>query len=246
MTDKRKVMRLGDIIDSFKTSLSKTAANGEPTEDDQAAAQAQAQAQADADAQAQAQAQAAAAPQAPAVDPDGDGDDDSSNEVLTAAAQNVVNADQQLDNAVDALKSIAKQAQDTEASALEKDASEFGKIFADSFLETLNERAEVSAIQKEAYDITMSKIAEVNDVVDEDTYTAIVKEAYDMTIEATKVDLQKVAETEEISEDTLNQIIKEAYDLTMNSVDEFTTLDELSNITKVAYDFTLDTISKES
>lgn len=236
MSDKRKVFKLGDIVDAFRTTVTKTAADELPpgvpvgmADDPQAAAQAQAQAEAEA--------QAAAQAQSGAQDPDGDGDNDATNGIVADAAKNVVNAEQQLDTAVDALKSIAKQAQDNEASALEKDASEFGKIFADSFLEEVNTRSEVASIQKQAYDITLQKIAEESGGTDE-MYESITKEAYDIT-------LKKVAEEDNISEEVLNDIIKEAYDLTMSNIDETKVLDELTEITKVAYQFTLDAVNEQ-
>ena len=248
MSDKRKVLRLSDVLDSFKTTLNKTAgaemAPGVPVnmeDDPQAVAAAQAQSQqmqAEAEAQAQADAQAqqdAAAAAAPPQDPDGDGDNDALNDTVVAAAQNVVNSNQQLDNSVDTLKAIAKHANEKETAALEKDASEFGRIFADSFLDEINTRSEISTIQKQAYDITLQKVAEGNEAPE--MMENIVKEAYDIT-------MQKIAEQDStLPEDTYNAIIKEAYDLTMNSVDESTVLDELSEITKVAYQHTMDQIN---
>lgn len=243
MSDKRKVFQLSDILDAFKTSLDKTAgdevAPGVPVAmaQDPQAQQAQAQAQSDAEAQAQAQAaQQEAEAQAQAQqDPDNDGDNDTANESVVAAAQNVVNADQQLDNSVDVLKSIAKQAAEKEEEALEKDASEFGKIFANSFIDEVNTRSEIETIRNQAYDITMQKVAE--EAVDPEMTEKIVKEAYDIT-------MQKIAEYDNtISEDVYNSIIKEAYDLTMNSIEETNVLDELSEITKVAYQHTMDQIN---
>lgn len=235
MTDKRKSLRLGDILDSFKTTLTKTSADGgtpSPVADD-AQADLQAQAAAEAEAQAAAEAQAQAQAQA---DPDGDGDNDTANDAIADAARNVVNADQQLDNAVDALKTIAKQAQEKESSALEKDASEFGKIFADSFLSELEERAEFGTLQKNAYDMTLQKVAEEELP---EMFENITKEAYDIT-------MAKVAEvSEDINEDTYNSIIKEAYDITMSTLDESSTLKDLEEITKVAYEYTLNQIENK-
>jgi len=67
-------------------------------------------------------------------------------------------------------------------------------------------------IVKEAYEITMSKVAEEDGILSEDTVNAIIKEAYDLTMNSVNED-SVLSDLEEITkvayQHTIDQIAKQ-------------------------------------
>lgn len=143
-------------------------------------------------------------------------------DALVAAAHAVSATKAQATAAVENLKAIAKTAQAREMSALEKEASEFGHIFAHTVASDLAEQSNIVELTNNAYTATMNKIAEENNEVQE-AYDNMVKEAYELT-------MQKVAaaEEEEMAQ-LLDGISKEAFDLTVEKIagDEGPSLEDI-------------------
>jgi hypothetical protein len=96
----------------------------------------------------------------------------------------------------DVLKGIAKEAADAEDSLLKKEAGEFGKLFARSFLEEVDTHATVKQAADNAYAATVDavndmafqeKLAEVQEDAYKVTCAAIVKNsAYTATVDSLK------------------------------------------------------------
>jgi len=126
----------------------------------------------------------------------------------------------------DVLKGIAKEAAEVEKTAQEKEASEFGKLFAHSFMEELEMEGTVKQASEAAYNATMEtvqdtdlhvKLASVYDEARELTHmTLIEKSAYDETCNV----LTKHAE-DQANEHLPNMLLgvtKEAYDNTIEAL----------------------------
>jgi uncharacterized protein (DUF2267 family) len=129
--------------------------------------------------------------------------EDAAKQAITEAAKGVVQAETTYNMAVESLKQLAKQAQEKELTALEKDAQVFGKLFADGFFDTLQEKQAHTEITKEAYDMTKSYLNTIKDVMIKEAYEAGVEEAQNI---------------KGIDEDDYTNISKEAYDITRVSL----------------------------
>lgn len=224
MPEKSKILKLSDILSQFDESQDTTktaaAAATDPnvvTPDQVADILGQQQQQMSPD-----DAAAAAAAQAQQMSPEEmaaaqQQQEEQVKDAIADAARGVVAAQQQYDASVEALKSIAKQAQEKEEASVTKEASEFGKLFANGFMEALEEKQTREAIIKEAYDLTRSALnsEEVHGdpEIDADEYVKIAHAAYDATLE-------KLAG--ERSEDEINasliDVARESYMLTKNAL----------------------------
>ena len=218
---------LTDILANFELATTKVAEEGMPSEEELAAAEA-----------AMAEAPSEVAEQ-PVIEPQSEEElaaamaaaggelgveDDSA---LVDAAKAVVDAEAQEEMAVENLKAIAKEAQDSEASLLQKEASEFGRLFASEIIGaleqfTLKKEAEIqeasqaeaeeeatvamNKIAEEAFQLTLDKIAEEDAEALAATYGSIVAEAYAMTKQAFEdavtEEQKKRTETGEAIDDT--------------------------------------------
>jgi len=126
----------------------------------------------------------------------------------------------------DVLKGIAKEAAENESLTLQKEATEFGKIFAKSVLEEL----ELNNVIKQASDAAYTATVEVLEQIGmQDKLVAITKEAHDNTLvhlaetqsfNITRQTLQKDAAEKFASElpAILMSTTQEAYDLTVGAL----------------------------
>lgn len=126
----------------------------------------------------------------------------------------------------DVLKGIAKEAAENESLTLQKEATEFGKIFAKSVLEEL----ELNNVIKQASDAAYTATVEVLEQIGmQDKLAAITKEAHDNTLvhlaetqsfNITRQTLQKDAAEKFASElpAILMSTTQEAYDLTVGAL----------------------------
>jgi hypothetical protein len=122
----------------------------------------------------------------------------------------------------DVLKGIAKEAADNEDSLLKKEAGEFGKLFAQSFIDEVDTHAAIKQASDDAYAATVDtvndmafqeKLAEVQDEAYQATCAAIVQNsAYTTTVDS----LQKEA-GDNLPMD-LAGVTQSAYDNTMKAL----------------------------
>jgi hypothetical protein len=131
-------------------------------------------------------------------------------------------ADTKTETDADVLKGIAKEAAESEETNLKKEAGEFGRLFAQSFMEELEVENMVKQASEDAYAATVGviqemdfqeKLASVYDEARQMTSEAVIeKSAYDTTCAA----IEKLAA--EAVTVQLSSITKEAYDLTVETV----------------------------
>lgn len=134
--------------------------------------------------------------------------------------EKVAEAEELTDAAV--LKGIAKEAAEVEKVAQDKEASEFGKLFAHSFMEELEIQGTIKEASESAYNATMEtvhemdmhvKLASIYDEARELTHLSLIeKSAYDVTCDT----LTKHAE--EQLPTMLLTTTKEAYDNTLEAL----------------------------
>lgn len=144
-----------------------------------------------------------------------------------AAAQKEKNAGQDV---VTGLKAIAKTASENSEKAMEKEAQEFGRLFAHAVIEEMEKNAqeqdEMAKVAARAYEVMENELFQVKLAqVFEEAYTlagmkCISSEAYEKTASALKTTAgsqEAISAAHEMEQ--LKGVVKQAYDLTQEYLD---------------------------
>lgn len=154
------------------------------------------------------------------------------NDAIEEKAEEVVEAAAIKNEAVEGLKAIAKTASENHSNAMVKEAQEFGKVFAHSFMNEMNKTAQANEefeyLTKQAYEVTETALLQgtMEQVFEEAKDATTIKVAeqlsYNATTEALSY-LDKTAEAnafaneqreQDVLVEDLKGVVKQAYDLT--------------------------------
>lgn len=220
---KKQALTLSSVLESFENSLNKQAEEeipAEPVEPEEVVETGEVQPDTAEAAEVAAEAQEAAEKEV--------------NEAIEEKAEEVAEAEAVKDNAVEGLKAIAKTASENSEIAMHKEAEEFGRIFAHSFMEEMEKKAqdqeEYSNILKQAYEVMdgelmTEKLASVfNEAYELGSFRLMSEQSYEKTAEVLN-SLEKNAEAVEtaVENDTVEQakdMVKQAYQITQEFIDK--------------------------
>jgi len=239
MSTRTHKIQLGDVLAQFQEGLKKTAegltpeqeaalaqgdpqapimdsmqlggpAQAQPTEEELAAAAAAEEEDRAREAQAAQAAQDVQEPEGtPIIDEDS---------AIEEAAKNVAEASAAKEDAVEALKEIASQAQANEAELMGKEAEEFGKLFAESFAEELEKKAALEQAEINAAQMTFQKLAEDEEAEFVNMLSKTAEESRELTL--LKLASEGVSEPSDVSLESLYKVAEESHALTLQKLAE--------------------------